>query len=335
MSQDKAETAPFREPWEPAGMSNASEIFPSCVQDKLFKTDRGDICLCLHEVWPSLLADLGLLGPAMLVTRSEQLAVISFRRQLDFVAVPGGTEMMELGSGLCLDINDLNAVIAGQEAHSGNLSFHFFDRDGRGVFKVLLAPGADMDGFAHLTRHYAKCPLRPTSPPARAHTALTGGFVLAEQRESFLAAWEHLDPAAGGDYLPGVHDVTWSDALRLAGRERAIFLTKVDLMKAILAAHHDNTPLQITGWDRGLHHSVNVTPRRLERCSQCFHLFDVESEAHLFFEAEMEVWVGFHGEKQTPALHIFSGKGERRGLIQKGDDSAWDRSLFDGGATGE
>ena len=106
-------------------MSNASGIFPACVHDKLFKTQDGDICLCLHEVWPSLLSDLCLLGPAMLISRSEEMALVRLCREVDFVPVPGGTEMLDLKSGLCLETLTLGAVI-GVRKVEGEAALCFF-----------------------------------------------------------------------------------------------------------------------------------------------------------------------------------------------------------------
>jgi hypothetical protein len=87
----------------------------------------------------------------------------------------------------------------------------------------------------------------------------------------------------------------------------------------------------MTAWQDGLHHETTVVPYRLERCGQCFHLFDVESEAHFFFESDVDVWVGFHGSEQTPAIHLFSAEGRRRGLIQfdgkTGEAATWNEAL--------
>ncbi len=310
-------------------MAHASDIFPACVQDKLFKTERGDVCLYLHEAWPSLLADLGLLGRAMIISRSEQLALVSSYRKLNFVPIPDSTEMLDLSSGLSLDISRLDAVIAGQEANTGNLSFHFFTAAGRGFFKVLLAAGSDLGGFSRLTKHYARFPSAPG--PQLSCSASIESAVLADERFHLQRAWDFFNPALGGDFLPGGHNVSWWDALRLAGRERALFLTKVGLMKAILAAHHEQLPLRISNWNEGLHHETTIVPRRLERCGQCFHLFDGESEAHFFFDSDSDIWVGLHGKTRLPAIHVFSANGQRRGLIQfageEGEVSSWCKAL--------
>jgi putative heme degradation protein len=312
-------------------MSHSSDIFPSSVKDKLFKTERGDVCLCLHEVWPSLLTDLGLLGPAMLISRSEQMALVSLCRQLDFVPVPGGTEMLDLSSGVCLETLNLGAVIAGQEAETENLSLHFFDLEGRGLFKVLLTPGADLDGFIQVVSHYAKRPLPLNARHCLPRRGRGEGAILAEERTRLQKTWASFDPVLGGDLLPGGGGVRWLDALRLAGQERAMFLTKVGLIKAMLAAYYHRLRLRITICEEGLHHETTVVPRRLERCGQCLHLFDLESEAHFFLEADSEIWVGFHGKERLAGIHIFSGKGQRRGVIQfagRHDEAeAWNSAL--------
>jgi putative heme degradation protein len=312
-------------------MSYTAGIFPPSIKDKLFKTERGDVCLCLHEVWPSLLTDLGLLGPAMLISRNEQMALVSMCRELEFVPVPGGTEMFESSSGICLETLELGAVIAGQEVATENLSLHFFDLEGRGLFKVLLAPGADLEGFIQVISHYAKSPspMDPRqSPPSRNRG---GGAILAEEKNRFQKAWAFFDPASGGDYLPGESNVRWLDALRLAGQDRAMFLTKVGLIKAMLAAHYHQFRLRITICEEGLHHEIQIVPRRLERCGQCLHLLDLEGEAHFFLEADSEIWVGFHGKDRLAGIHIFSGNGQKRGVIELvgGNDEgmAWNSAL--------
>jgi putative heme degradation protein len=313
-------------------MSHASDYFPKNVRDKLFKTKSGDICLCLHEAWPSLLIDLGLLGPAMLTSRNEQMALVSLRRQLDFVPVPGSTEMLDLNSGICLETCKLGAVIAGQEAETEHLSLHFFDLEGRGFFKVLLAPGADLDGFTKLVGHYAKRPLPLNSQQILRGDHRSKGAILTEEREAFQKAWASFDPALGGDLLPGGHGVGWVDALRLAGRERAVFLPKVGLIKAMLAGHYNQTRLQITICEEGSYHETMIIPRRLERCGQCLHVFDVESEAHFFLEADSEIWIGFHGRERMACIHIVSGNGLHRSLIQfagnHDEKEAWNHALL-------
>jgi putative heme degradation protein len=313
-------------------MSYASDIFPSSVQDKLFKTENGDVCLCLHEVWPSLLTDLALLGPAMLVSNSEQLSLVSLRRQLEFTSVPGGTEMLDLASGVCLETRQLGAVVAGQETETENLSFNFFDLAGRGLFKVMLAPGASFEGFSQLVSHYAKCPRPFQAPSFLPHRARVDGAVLASERIDFQQAWPFFNPALGGDFLPGGRGVSWLNAVRLAGAERARYLAKVGLIKAILAAHYHQLRLRIMLCGEGLEHETTIIPRRLERCDRCFHLFDVESEAHFFLETDSEIWVGFHGERRLAAIHIFSGQGRRRGVIRfaglPNEAKIWNRALL-------
>jgi hypothetical protein len=139
-----------------------------------------------------------------------------------------------------------------------------------------------------------------------------------------IQSWEDLLPGGGG--------VRWLDALRLAGQERAMFLTKVGLIKAMLAAYYHRLRLRITICEEGLHHETTVGPRRLERCGQCLHLFDLEREVHFFLEADSEIWVGFHGKERLAGIHIFSGKGRRRGVIQfagRHDEAeAWNSALW-------
>jgi putative heme degradation protein len=312
-------------------MSHAFDIFPACVQDKLFKTEGGDVCLCLHEAWPSLLGDLALLGPAMLISRSEEMALVSFCGELDFVPVPDGTEMLELNSGLCLDTLCLGAVVAGHEAHSGKLSFHLYDREGRGILKLMPVPGANVHGFSQIVRHYAKGPLPLRSRRRRRRAPQNEGADPVQERGGFQQAWMSFDPALGGDQLPGGNGISWLDALRLAGRERALFLTNVGLIKAILAAHRKQLRLQVTTFQKGMHHETLITPRRLERCGRCLHLFDIESELHFFFDAASEIWIGFHGKDRVPAIHVFSAQGKRRGVIQfagKEDErESWHQAL--------
>jgi hypothetical protein len=315
MGQDNAEKARGKEICDFPCMSHASDIFPSRVHDKLFQTDRGDVCLYLHEAWPSLLGDLSLLGPSVLISKNEQLALVSICRKLEFVPVPGGTEMLDLSSALCVETANLGSVIAGQEAHTGNLTLHFFDWNQRALFKVILAPGSDIEAFVHLASHYGKVPTSSRAQPFRLPRDEPSGAVLAEEKMAFQNQWSTYSPELGGDFLPG-GSVRWLDALRLAGRERSLFLTKVGLVKAILAAHHDKLRLRMTSWREGLHHETTVVPYRIERCGHCFHLFDVESEAHFFFESDMDIWVGYHGRERLPAIHLFSATGERRGLIQ-------------------
>jgi hypothetical protein len=211
------------------------------------------------------------------------------------------------------------------------VGFHFFDWEGNGIFKVLLTPEADLDGFAHLARRYAKCRIPAISRGFRCQTALREGAVLAEKETGFQDAWASFDPALAGDLLPGGKGVGWLDALRLAGRERAMCLTKVGLVKAILAAHRELIRLRITSWQDGLHHEIAVVPERLEEGGRCLHLSESESEVHFFFATDMEIWLGIHGEERMPAIHLFSAKGQRRGVVQfAGVDyqrGAWNRAL--------
>ena len=315
-------------------MPESIHPFPASVQDKLFKTERGDLCLCLHEAWPSLLIDLGLLGPVAVVSHSEQVALASFSVQLEFLPVPGGTEMVEVGSGICLETERLGCVIAGQEVETGKLSLHFFDRDGFGLFKVMPAPGSDRDGFIQFMEHYARDPeLVHSQDPVLEPLLLGQGAVTAEEREHLRKAWTTFPAALGGNLVPGGQGVSWWDALRLAGPGRAKPINKEGLLKAILAAHHHEGLLRFSAWRGGLHQEIALVPRRLEKCGHCFHLLDVSREAHLFFESGFEAWVGFHGNHHTPAVHIFSRDGQRRGVIQFDEavpeNEAWKRLIFE------
>jgi hypothetical protein len=109
-------------------------------------------------------------------------------------------------------------------------------------------------------------------------------------------------------------------------------LTKVGLIKAILTGHYHETRLQITVCEEGLHHETMIVPRRLERCGRCLHLFDIESEAHFLLKADSEIWIGFHGQERLAAIHIFSGTGQRRGLIQfaggQDEKERWNSALL-------
>ncbi|MGB8354443.1 MAG: hypothetical protein WCD79_11175 [Chthoniobacteraceae bacterium] len=317
-------------------MSHIPDFFPDRVHDKLFETQEGDLCLCLDEDWPALLASLGQLGPVTLISRSTQMSLLSSSQQLDFAPVPGSTEILDLHSSLCLETGALGPVIARYDRQTGRPGIHFYDREGKVILQVMLPPDGDPEGFVQLVGLYAKELLSTGNGPgfrsARSQmTAHHSTTLPADEMDGLHEAWPSFDPASGGDLLPGTRGVGWLHALRMAGGGRALFLTKSGMIKAALAAYYGLIPLRITAWTGGLYHQAGVLPRRMERCAKCVHLLDIGSGFHFLFGAEMEIWAGFHGRNSVPAIHIFSTEGHRHGLLefagQPHERDAWNRAV--------
>ncbi|MEJ0000508.1 MAG: hypothetical protein WDO13_15920 [Verrucomicrobiota bacterium] len=181
---------------------------------------------------------------------------------------PAGRELFDLATGISLDPRELHASIAGHEAGSGRLSIHFFDRGGHGVLKVVLVPGPTSTASPSSCATTRRTRRRHASARARAAPGLQRAAPSWPRAADLPGRVDRVRAGARRRPSPRRPRRLLLDALRLAGRDRALFLTKVGLAKAVLAAHRASLPLHVTGWEGGLRHEATVMPRRIERCGR-------------------------------------------------------------------
>lgn len=302
--------------WQPSPPT--SSPMTTVHEDLLFCTEKGDICLRLLESWPQLLADTSVLGPVLLLSRTEQVVVASRVARTEFFSTGVGdfedpAEMVELTSGFTVNLANLHFVVAADERLQKDrmLALQFFDRHGEGLFKVILADGAEHEWFTHFIQHYA----RGGSPPRfDAQPPLPAPGALAHDSAGLdwlRAGWRHQHPTVQGDYMAGWEDMVRHEAMELIGAAYARPARYEALVQSLFLASREQIPLRISLFNQGLFHQIDMTPQRMERCGDSIHLMDRDSEAHILRAPGLGLWQKINRQEHGVCLELY-GSDRRR-----------------------
>jgi len=239
----------------------------------LFTAERGERCVPLMPCWPELLSDFADLGPVALVSQNAFAQFARCVPEVEFAPVPGGTEVVELGSTFIADTAEWAHALAVEEPVPGGclFSLQFFGADGAGLWKLLLTRDAQLEHFAGMVRHYASGAF---PPEGRACPASTPNRLAELQRRGCALAQE---------------------------------VARETITSTLLAARREERALSVTVGRGGLSLSGTLVPRCLERCPCAVHAYDRDAEFHLATRETFRVWRV--RERGASALEILDAGG--------------------------
>lgn len=298
------------------------ELLSGTEESGLFVARDGQICLQLVPEWEELLGAISRLGPLGIVTSHGEMRQALCVSGIEFVPMPGGNVYVGLsdaGSELTLDAQDWMFALAVEEKTTlGTLfGFQFFDHQGRGQMKILLANESNLDGFVGIAMRFGADGVPPDSvesdqPHALVAAAQSG---IAPDVETVRCLWPRTRHNIAGRFFPGMPGVTRQAALRAVGHEWATPMEAEKLVRAILDARRKQTPLRCTLFNCHLAHSIKLMPRRLERCERFLHVFDEAAEFHVPL-TDMDIWRLWHVESCSFSVDLLLPQGDRLGLIE-------------------
>lgn len=274
----------------------------------------------------SLLHALPEVGRCMALTRNEH-AVSEVRGRYGGVEL-GGHAGLVIGEGIDLrvfpshwrhiyEINEPQPRGPGERRRS----IHVFDRSGTAVHKVYLQPEGDVRAWDAIvaSRMVAAAPiLVEEAPPRRAERADAEVDVAA-----FTAAWDAMTDTHEFFQLLNAHQVARTQALRLAGIERARRVRNDALSLVLHDAAESQERIMIFVGNRGCLQVFSGAVKRIVRMGPWLNVLDPSFNLHLREDRIATSWVV---AKPTNAgvvrsLELFDAAGETIALVfRKRDD---------------
>jgi|GEM_PF-2877687 len=301
---------------------------------RFFQAEGGELCATLDSRWEALLGALGGLGPVAIILHNPHLRIASITRRLDFQPEPESGTFVELSSGLMVDPGDWAYALAVEERVPGGVifGFQFFDHRGRGQLKLLLTRQARPAAFFDLLKAHVAGGFPPEVERADAVAEPVVPTPTPPGRRLLRRLWRVTRHETGGWFFPGLPGVSRLSVLRHVGQVYARPVAFESLIPLLLEARRAELPLRVTLFSHGAAHAICCLPRYVERCPEGLHLFDAESEFHLFSGEETLYWIISKGGHA--AVEIISTTGQRLGLIESMRlplwQKEWDRILANG-----
>jgi len=283
----------------------------------VFQARGGERCITLASRWSALLGAIAGFGEVAVIAQNRHLRLLTAAEPLEMQEDWEAGLFVDAATGLILDSRDWLYAIAVQERFRGGCSYgiQFFDRRGRGQFKVVLLDEEQLESFVATAEAFGVGGLPPEPEEEAAPPA---GSLPLEQgeplRESLRTLWKGTRHSLGGFFFPGLEGVPRLWALERVGRDLAAPLSEQSFLSAILFARRMALPLRVTLLNRGLHHTITLVPRAIERCPHGVHLFDDEAECHLHLESHLLFWA-IQTERGS-MIEIITAEGERIGLVE-------------------
>lgn len=298
----------------------AVEVLADMKESALFVAPDGQVCLHVAPKWNELLAAISRLGPLGIVTSNDEMRQAVCVPGADLTPVPSGGGWIDLansGEELVLEPSDWLFALAVEERMApGTLfGFQFFDYQALGQMKILLTNESSLDGFVEIASRFAGdgTPPRPVAvEPTSAPLSAQPGVVPDDDVRGLWPLTRHDVP---GRFFPGLHGVTRQAALRVVGHQSATPMESKKLVEAILDARRKRLRLRCTLFNRQLVHSIEITPRRLERCPHFLYVFDEAAEIHVPLNG-VEIWRLWHAEGCSFSVDLLTQHDERLALIE-------------------
>lgn len=288
----------------------------------------------------SLLHALPEVGRCMALTRNEH-AVSEVRGRYGGVEL-GGHAGLVLGDGIDLRVfpSHWRHIYEIDEPHprtrgARRRSIHVFDRSGTAVHKIYLEPEGDERAWdAIVASRAVEAPplaLEP-APPRRAERADADVDVAA-----FTAAWDAMTDTHEFFQLLTSHHVSRTQALRVAGIERARRVRNDALSLVLHDAAESQERIMIFVGNRGCLQVFSGAVKRIVRMGPWLNVLDPSFNLHLREDLIAASWVV---AKPTSAgvvrsLELFDAAGETIALVfrkrddrEAAEDPAW-RGVLD------
>lgn len=203
-------------------------------------------------------------------------------------------------------------------------SVHVFDASGTAVHKVYLEPDGDVAAWqALIASHLDRSPpaLVVTPPPAREPARADHQIEV----EALRAEWDAMTDTHEFFFLLRKHQVTRTQALRLAGTDRAR-PTRVDALAQVLGdAAETATKIMIFVGNRGCIQVFSGEVAKIKRMGPWLNVLDPGFNLHLREDRVAEAWIVAKPTRSgvVTSLELYDADGENIALVfRKRDDRA-------------
>jgi putative hemin transport protein len=292
---------------------------------ELLATGLGDTVTRLGKDAKGLVEGLPAVGRCMALTRNEH-AVIEIRGAYDGVDIKGHAGVV-LGDAIDLRVfkSQWRHLFAVDEPHPQRAgerrrSLHVFDAAGTAVHKVYLEPEGDAAAWdALVAAHRAELPLVLEPPPARAPERPDSEVDVP----ALCAAWDAMTDTHEFFHLLAAHRVTRTQAMRLAGNERArrVRTDSLDIVLHDAAASREK--IMVFVGNRGCIEIFSGTVDRIVRHGPWLNVLDPGFNLHLREDKIASSWVVAKPTRAgvVRSLELYDADGETIAMVfRKRDD---------------
>lgn len=278
----------------------------------LLALDDGRGVTRLRADWTGILGDVHQLGPVMALTRNADAV---HEKTGTYGPLEGGRHV---GLFVGEDI-DLRLFLGtwrhgfAVQAPAGRRSLQFFGRDGAAVHKLFATEDTDLEAWMALTGRHAAGAADPPAPaieppePAAPPVPDAGVDVAA-----FLAGWDGLRDTHHFHGLLSRHKLARTQALRLAGPDRARPVQPAALRAVLEAAAASGLPIMVFVGNPGCIQIHTGPVRTLKAAGPWFNVLDPGFNLHLREPAIDTAWVVAKptDDGQVTSLELFGAAGE-------------------------
>lgn len=256
------------------------------TEAEIVALDDGRGATRLRPDWPALLAEAWRLGEVMALTRNAD----AVHEKTGLYGNFEGSAAM----GLFVGAIDLRLFLRGWAfgwALAGvRRSLQFFAADGSAVHKIFATPATDLAAWDRLVARFAA----PAGPPPAIVPAPAPAAPRPDAEidvAGFLAGWDGLQDTHHFHALLGRFGVARTQALRLAGPERARPVAPVALRAVLQGAAASGQPIMIFVGNPGCIQIHTGPVAVLKATGPWFNVLDPDFSLHLRETAIDAAWV--------------------------------------------
>lgn len=303
---------------------------------ELLDLDEGHGATRLRPDWTAILGGLHQLGPVMALTRNAD----AVHEKVGTYGQLEGGRHVGLFVGDAIDLRlFLGAWRHGWavQAPAGRRSLQFFGPDGSAVHKVYATADTDLDAWVALVTAHAATGHDPLAPAIEATKPPAVPRPDAEvDREAFLTGWDGLRDTHHFHGLLLRHKLARTQALRLAGPERARSVGLGALRAVLEAAAASGLSIMVFVGNRGCIQIHTGPVHTLRAAGPWFNVLDPAFNLHLREPAIATAWVVAKPTEDGPvtSLELFDAAGDAVATLfgrrkpGQAEDPAW-RTLLD------
>jgi len=309
------------------------------TEAELIATTLGTTAVRLDNDSASLLHGLTEVGRCMALTRNES-AVSEVRGTYGGIELGSHAgQVIGVGIDLRVFLGQWKHAFAIDEPHpqtSGERrrSIHIFDGAGAAVHKIYLEPDGDAATWdALVATRTADVPLVIEPAVAKREERPDSDVDV----EPMIAAWDAMQDTHEFFHLLMAHNVTRTQALRLAGRSRARMVGGDSLNQVLHDAAETGTKIMIFVGNRGCIQVFSGEVKRIVRHGPWLNVLDPGFNLHLREDRVASSWVVAKPTRSgvVSSLELFDVDGETIALVFRkrddrdlAEDPAW-RSVLD------
>jgi putative hemin transport protein len=260
------------------------------TEAEIVALDEGALATRLHPDWTGILARIGTLGEVMALTRNAD----AVHEKIGTYGTLGGGEQVGLFVGEEIDLRLFLgrwsfAWALAAATPQGRRSLQFFGPDGAAVHKIYSRPGTDLAAWDALVVEFAAGLPPPAVASAEPPAAPRPDVEI--DLPGLLAGWDGLRDTHHFFPLLKRFGVARTQALRLAGPDRARPVAPISLRATLERAAAEGTPIMVFVGNAGCIQIHSGPVQALRETGPWFNVLDPGFNLHLRETAIDTAWV--------------------------------------------